>query len=199
RGGGVDCGSPEVAEKWRHVTESDLGDRIDRSEGNNFGFAGKSPPEKFSGGGSLRNSSNPRQQATIHDGRVIVQPVQGRKSSFAAGTSETKANFSRTGWNNLGQSTQTMHMLMKPQVCYDNNLKQALGFQNLFYLKKAQLIRPMLYDGSVIFKETNVISLADFEETLMLEDESLSKMLLKQSDPIEKKVIIKPINYVELN
>ncbi|GKF50214.1 hypothetical protein Tco_0146681, partial [Tanacetum coccineum] len=30
----------------------------------------------------LRNSSNPRQQATIHDGRVTVQPVQGRQSSF---------------------------------------------------------------------------------------------------------------------
>ncbi|GJX22607.1 hypothetical protein Tco_0227052 [Tanacetum coccineum] len=33
----------------------------------------------------LRNSSNPRQQATIHDGRVTVQPVQGRQSLFAAG------------------------------------------------------------------------------------------------------------------
>nr|GEU66898.1 hypothetical protein [Tanacetum cinerariifolium] len=33
----------------------------------------------------LRNSSNPRQQATIHDGRVTVQPVQGRQNSFAAG------------------------------------------------------------------------------------------------------------------
>nr|GEW92364.1 hypothetical protein [Tanacetum cinerariifolium] len=33
----------------------------------------------------LRNSSNPRQQATIHDGRMIVQPVQGRQSSFATG------------------------------------------------------------------------------------------------------------------
>nr|GEV37309.1 hypothetical protein [Tanacetum cinerariifolium] len=27
----------------------------------------------------LRNSSNPRQQATIHDGRVTIQPVQGDK------------------------------------------------------------------------------------------------------------------------
>nr|GEU83962.1 putative zinc finger, CCHC-type [Tanacetum cinerariifolium] len=42
-----------LPEKWRRVTESDLGDRIDRSEGNNFGFAGKSPPEKISGGGSV--------------------------------------------------------------------------------------------------------------------------------------------------
>ncbi|GKB29346.1 hypothetical protein Tco_0868747 [Tanacetum coccineum] len=30
----------------------------------------------------LRNSSNPRQQATIHDGRVIVQPFQGRPNSW---------------------------------------------------------------------------------------------------------------------
>ncbi|GKD87816.1 hypothetical protein Tco_1358970 [Tanacetum coccineum] len=34
--------------------------------------------------------------------------------------------------------------------------------------EKAQQIRPMLYDGSVITKETNVISIADSEETLML-------------------------------
>ncbi|GJT08197.1 hypothetical protein Tco_0842659 [Tanacetum coccineum] len=45
---------------------------------------------------------------------------------------------------------------------------------------KAQQIRPMLYDGSVIAKETNVISIADSEETMMLEGESRSKMLLKQ-------------------
>ncbi|GKE64135.1 hypothetical protein Tco_1518296 [Tanacetum coccineum] len=48
----------------------------------------------------LRNSSNPRQQATIHDGRVTVQPVQGRQSLFAAGTSGTRANTSGTGGNN---------------------------------------------------------------------------------------------------
>ncbi|GJS64356.1 hypothetical protein Tco_0678920 [Tanacetum coccineum] len=66
---------------------------------------------------------------------------------------------------------------------------------------KAQQIRPMLYDGNVIAKETNVISIADSEETLMIEEESRSKMLLKQSDPmvLEKKVNTKPINYAELN
>nr|GEV67731.1 retrovirus-related Pol polyprotein from transposon TNT 1-94 [Tanacetum cinerariifolium] len=84
----------------------------------------------------------------------------------------------------MGQSSQTVHMLMKLQVFYDNNLKQTLGSLNPFHLKKAQQIRPMLYDGSVIAKETNVISIADSEKTLMLEEESRSKMLLKQSDPI---------------
>ncbi|GJY30526.1 retrovirus-related pol polyprotein from transposon TNT 1-94 [Tanacetum coccineum] len=33
----------------------------------------------------LRNSSKPRQQATINDGRVTLQPVQGRQNSFATG------------------------------------------------------------------------------------------------------------------
>nr|GEX76572.1 hypothetical protein [Tanacetum cinerariifolium] len=33
----------------------------------------------------LRNSSNPRQQATINNGRVIVQPIQRRQNSLAAG------------------------------------------------------------------------------------------------------------------
>ncbi|GKC68583.1 hypothetical protein Tco_1101181 [Tanacetum coccineum] len=79
----------------------------------------------------------------------------------------------------IGQSAQTVHMFTKPQVFYDKKFKQALGFQNPFYLKKAQQIRPMLYDGNVIAKETNVISIFDSELTLMLEDESRSKMLLK--------------------
>nr|GEX31213.1 integrase, catalytic region, zinc finger, CCHC-type, peptidase aspartic, catalytic [Tanacetum cinerariifolium] len=37
----------------------------------------------------LRNSSNPRQQATIHDDRVTIQPVQARQISYATGTSKT--------------------------------------------------------------------------------------------------------------
>ncbi|GKF06950.1 hypothetical protein Tco_0037618, partial [Tanacetum coccineum] len=111
----------------------------------------------------------------------------------------------------LNQSVQEMsyteqtHLVNYPEnevtIFYDNNLKQALGFQHPFYLKKAQQIRPMLYVGNVIAKETNVISIADSEETLMLEEESQSKMLVKQSDPIvlEKKVNIKPVNYAVLN
>ncbi|GKA35371.1 putative ribonuclease H-like domain-containing protein [Tanacetum coccineum] len=37
----------------------------------------------------LRNSSNPKQQATINDGRVTLQPVQGRQISIATGTTRT--------------------------------------------------------------------------------------------------------------
>ncbi|GJV63657.1 retrovirus-related pol polyprotein from transposon TNT 1-94 [Tanacetum coccineum] len=39
----------------------------------------------------LENSSNPRQQATIQDGRVTVQQVQGSQNSFGDGSSGTKS------------------------------------------------------------------------------------------------------------
>nr|GFB80635.1 hypothetical protein [Tanacetum cinerariifolium] len=48
------------------------------------------------------------------------------------------------------QSAQTIHMLTKPQFFYDHSTRQALGFQNPFYLKKAQWLEPKRYDGSVI-------------------------------------------------
>ncbi|GJU50617.1 hypothetical protein Tco_1220172 [Tanacetum coccineum] len=48
----------------------------------------------------LRNSSNPRQQATIHDGRVTVQ---GRQNSYAAGTSGIRANTSGSRGNYSGR------------------------------------------------------------------------------------------------
>ncbi|GJZ99151.1 hypothetical protein Tco_0671702 [Tanacetum coccineum] len=101
----------------------------------------------------------------------------------------------------VGQSAQTVHMLTKPQVIYDDTHKQALGYQNLFYFKKAQRIKPILYDGSVISSQHAVISVIDDEETLILEEISRSNMLAKQNDPIskEKKINTTLINYVELN
>ncbi|GJX52722.1 hypothetical protein Tco_0281091 [Tanacetum coccineum] len=101
----------------------------------------------------------------------------------------------------VGQSAQTMHMLTKPQVFYDDTHKQALGYQNLFYLKKAQRIKPTLYDGSVISRQHDVIPVTDEEETLILEEVSRSKMLAKQNDPIsiKQKINVSPPNYVELN
>ncbi|GJY37066.1 retrovirus-related pol polyprotein from transposon TNT 1-94 [Tanacetum coccineum] len=241
----------------------------------------------------LRNSSTLRQQATIHDGRVTVQPFQGRQNSYAADSVQSQrgkgmlrgsgkkfywwklkemvitynaayqaddldaydsdcdeistakavlmANLSSYGsdvlsevpssdnTNNdmlnqsvqemlysepshfvehleneihkkkvkeldnivckMGQYAQIVHMLTKPQVFYDNNLKQALGFQNPFYLKKAQQIRPMLYDGNVIAKEINVISIADYEETLMLEEENFGKRFVPQRELSDKQAL----------
>ncbi|GJW14757.1 retrovirus-related pol polyprotein from transposon TNT 1-94 [Tanacetum coccineum] len=257
----------------------------------------------------LRNSSNPRQQATINDDRITLQLVRGRQISFALGTSRTytpgvsgsnsgkqktvicynckaegdnpeitegqatqtaithnaayqaddldaydsdcdelnttkvalmcrnylilgitnrlaeiqvhitllKNDFKKEESRNINreialeknikqldnivfkrdQSAQTIHMLTKPQFFYDHTTKQALGFQNPFYLKKAQQLEPKLYDGNII-KNTSAIVIPDSEETLMLAKESRSKILLKQQDPImlEKKVNTTPVDYV---
>ncbi|GJT41163.1 hypothetical protein Tco_0941028 [Tanacetum coccineum] len=79
------------------------------------------------------------------------------------------------------QSKQTIHMLTKPQFFYDYTTKQDLGFQNPFY--------------------TSAIVILDSEETLLLAEESRSKMLLKQKDHmmLEKKVIFTPRRYAVLN
>ncbi|GJU71680.1 hypothetical protein Tco_1263085 [Tanacetum coccineum] len=101
----------------------------------------------------------------------------------------------------LYQSTQAMHMLTKPQVFYDYTHKQALGYQNPFYLKRAQWIKTILYDGNVQSKTHDVLSVVDDEETLILAEESRLKMVEKLNDPIMKKekINITPINYSELN
>nr|GEX17241.1 hypothetical protein [Tanacetum cinerariifolium] len=101
----------------------------------------------------------------------------------------------------VGQSAQIVHMLTKPQVFYDDTHKQALGYQNLFYLKKAQQIKPTFYVGSVISSQHAASLVIDDEDTLILEEVSRSKMLAKQNDPMlkEKNVNTTSINYVELN
>ncbi|GJX65315.1 hypothetical protein Tco_0299658 [Tanacetum coccineum] len=100
------------------------------------------------------------------------------------------------------QSAQTVHMLTKPQFFYDNTTKQALGFQNPFYLQKAQQSKPKLYVGDIIV-QTNPIVIPDSEETLALAEESRSKMLLKRKDNMmlekEKQVDTTLIDHAALN
>ncbi|GJZ15375.1 hypothetical protein Tco_0551052, partial [Tanacetum coccineum] len=62
------------------------------------------------------------------------------------------------------------------------------------------ILEPKLYVGDIIVK-TNPIVIPDSEETLMLAEESRSKMLLKQKDPmmLEKKVNTTPVDYAALN
>nr|GFA93367.1 hypothetical protein [Tanacetum cinerariifolium] len=61
-------------------------------------------------------------------------------------------------------------------------------------------LKPKLYDGHVIEKSDAVV-IPDTEETLMLAEESRSKMIKKQNDPkiTEKKVITKPIDNAIIN
>nr|GEY72804.1 integrase, catalytic region, zinc finger, CCHC-type, peptidase aspartic, catalytic [Tanacetum cinerariifolium] len=62
------------------------------------------------------------------------------------------------------------------------NIDRALGFQNPCYLKKAQQLKPKLYDRRII-ENSDAVVIPDTEETLMLAEESRSKMIEKQKDP----------------
>ncbi|GKC17464.1 hypothetical protein Tco_1014246 [Tanacetum coccineum] len=238
----------------------------------------------------LRNSSNPRKQATINDGRVTLQPVQGRQTSFAAGTTRTYTpgasrkelafladpgtaedvlaevhNPDNMDYSMINQGVQVMMSSEQSSVVnhseieitsnsniilfslvndtliaklerykeqvkvlkegqnveiksrdnisdsHEQNaeidrLKQTLSEQLrekeslMKMVTKAQQLEPKLYDGNII-KNTYAIEIPDSEETLMLAEESHSKMLLKQQDPmvLEKKVNTKPVDYVALN
>ncbi|GKB35796.1 retrovirus-related pol polyprotein from transposon TNT 1-94 [Tanacetum coccineum] len=101
----------------------------------------------------------------------------------------------------VGQSAQTVHMLTKPHAFYDNIHKQALGYQNPFHLKKAQQIKPTLYDGIVMSDKHVAMPVIDDEETLILEEKSRSKMSEKSKDSeiINKTISHKPIDYEKLN
>ncbi|GKA89511.1 integrase, catalytic region, zinc finger, CCHC-type containing protein [Tanacetum coccineum] len=97
------CPQPQSIPQIEYTISSTRDDPID-SINKMMSFLSTVITSRFSTtNNQLRNSSNPRQQATIHDGRVTVQPVQGRQSSFAASTSGTRANISGTCGNNSGQ------------------------------------------------------------------------------------------------
>ncbi|GJR71846.1 integrase, catalytic region, zinc finger, CCHC-type containing protein [Tanacetum coccineum] len=89
------------------------------------------------------------------------------------------------------------------EIALEKKIKQ---LDNIVYKRdqsaqtKAQQLEPKLYDGNVI-KNTSAIVIPDSEETLMLAEESRSKMLLKQQDPmvLEKKVNTTPVDYAVLN
>nr|GEY01223.1 hypothetical protein [Tanacetum cinerariifolium] len=71
----------------------------------------------------LRNSSNPRQQATINNGRVTVQLIQGRQNSLAASTS--RPYTSRPSENNQGnRGLLSVTTVKEKDTCQSNAQNQ---------------------------------------------------------------------------
>ncbi|GKB31623.1 retrovirus-related pol polyprotein from transposon TNT 1-94 [Tanacetum coccineum] len=105
------------------------------------------------------------------------------------------------------ESKEKENKYMENEIDLEKKIKELdniifkVGYQNPFYLKKAQRIKPTLYDGIVISDKHVAITVIDDEETLILEEESRSKMFEKEKDPkaIKQKISHKPIDYVKLN
>ncbi|GJV29069.1 hypothetical protein Tco_1385517 [Tanacetum coccineum] len=85
----------------------------------------------------------------------------------------------------------------KTEITSDSNIIPYSQFSKSFLSEESSVVEPKLYDGNVI-KNSHAIVITDSKETLMLAEESHSKMLLKQQDPmvLEKKVNTTPVDYV---
>nr|GEV34848.1 copia protein [Tanacetum cinerariifolium] len=172
----------------------------------------------------LRNSSNPRQQATINDGRITLQPVQGREISFASGTSRTYTPGA-SGRNSEKQRTDDSWFKEKVLLVQAQALGQILNEEELAFLAdpdipEVALMANLTNYGSNALAEVhnhdnvnnNMINQAvqamssseqsnvmNYSETEITK--SRLKMLLKQKDPmmLEKKVNTTPVDYAALN
>nr|GEW32567.1 integrase, catalytic region, zinc finger, CCHC-type, peptidase aspartic, catalytic [Tanacetum cinerariifolium] len=99
------------------------------------------------------------------------------------------------------QSTQTVHMMLKPTKLYDQDVETAIGVQNPFYLKKAKRAQPA-YDGTELLKMHHVsVLVTSSKEDLELAETTRIKMNEKMNDHVcvEKRVKTTPPNYSKEN
>nr|GEZ70249.1 hypothetical protein [Tanacetum cinerariifolium] len=103
----------------------------------------------------LRNSSNPQQQATINNGRVTLQPIQGRHTSLAAGTSRTYTSGA-SGNNYEKQRTVICYNCkgeghMSKQCTKPKRKRDELWFKNKVLLVQAQVNDQILHEEKLAF------------------------------------------------
>nr|GEW81492.1 integrase, catalytic region, zinc finger, CCHC-type, peptidase aspartic, catalytic [Tanacetum cinerariifolium] len=145
---------------------------------------------------TVQNSSFPAQQDDI-----ILSVIEQLKTQVV---NRTKINQDNKNVNEILTDELKRYKdhvrILKEQNNVDKASKscaQSLEIDNLKHtlfnhLKEKEYLEQM---------KTNANVIRDSEETLMLEDESHSKMLQKQKDPMmsEKKVNTKPVDYATLN
>ncbi|GKB04649.1 integrase, catalytic region, zinc finger, CCHC-type containing protein [Tanacetum coccineum] len=101
----------------------------------------------------LRTSSNPRNQATIQDGRVTVQQVQGRQGQSYAGNSY-KGNATSLGGNNAGGQAKVVK-------CYNcqgeghmaRQCTQPKRSRNVAWFKKKTMLAEAQEVGQILDEE----------------------------------------------
>ncbi|GJT21797.1 retrovirus-related pol polyprotein from transposon TNT 1-94 [Tanacetum coccineum] len=118
----------------------------------------------------------------------VVQAMQSSKQSNIVNHSETEITnnsniipYSQYVIESQQAAVQNSNSSTQQDFFYDHTTKQALGFQNPFYLKKARQLEPKLYDGNVIEK-TSAIVIPDSEETLMLAEENFETRFVPQTE-----------------
>ncbi|GJX90472.1 hypothetical protein Tco_0343798 [Tanacetum coccineum] len=87
------------------------------------------------------------------------------------------------------ESKEKENKYMENEIDLEKKIKELdyiifkVGYENPFYHKKSQRIKPTLYDGIVISAKHVAMPVIDDEETLILEEVSRSKMSEKENKP----------------
>ncbi|GJV23542.1 hypothetical protein Tco_1376237 [Tanacetum coccineum] len=100
------------------------------------------------------------------------------------------------------QSIQTVHMMLKPKKLCEQYSEIAIGAHNPFYLRKAKVAQPTLYDGNeIINPDHDPTNVPSSEEDLELAELARQKMHEKMNDPVcvEKRIKCIPPNYSKEN
>ncbi|GJR97372.1 integrase, catalytic region, zinc finger, CCHC-type containing protein [Tanacetum coccineum] len=100
------------------------------------------------------------------------------------------------------QSIQTVHMMLKPKKMCEQYSEIAIGAQNPFYLRKAKMPQPTLYDGNeIINPDHDPMNVPSSEEDLELAELARQKMHEKINDPVcvEKRIKCITPNYSKDN
>ncbi|GKA49337.1 hypothetical protein Tco_0742410, partial [Tanacetum coccineum] len=139
----------------------------------------------------LRTSSNPRQQATIYDGKVTVQPVQGRQTTYAAGTTRKYtpgASGSNTGkqrtvicynCNTVNKALTTELDRYKEEV---KDLKEKQNVENSFSGSNEQF-------AEIVHLKQNLFEQVQEKDCLMKTVSELkNKLKLKENRNIEREI-----------
>nr|GFA86655.1 hypothetical protein [Tanacetum cinerariifolium] len=184
----------------------------------------------------LRTSSNLRQQATINNGRVTIQLIQGRQNSMTAGLSRPYASGSSETLRKQRDKVLLVQAQANGQVLQEEELEflvdpgtaetssnQYVVTNNAAYqaddldaydsdcnelnsAKIALMANLSHYGSDNLAEKEESLNIGkelalEKQETLLLADESHSKMLKKQNNPkmSKKKVITKPVDYAALN
>nr|GEX40869.1 ribonuclease H-like domain-containing protein [Tanacetum cinerariifolium] len=177
----------------------------------------------------LRNSSNPRQQATINNGRVTLQLIQGRQTSFAAGHKSKQCTKPTRKWDDswfkdkvlLVQAQANGQILHEEELTFlaDLEIAEAQPTQTVITHNAAYQADDLDALTLIVMKST-LPKLHSWRIYLIMKAQQLepklydgnviektnaivsrSKMLLKQKDPMmsEKKVNTTPIDYDSMN
>nr|GEX43622.1 putative ribonuclease H-like domain-containing protein [Tanacetum cinerariifolium] len=119
----------------------------------------------------LRNLSNPRQQATINNGRVTLQPIQGRHTSLAGGTSRLDT-LGASGNNFRKQSTIICYNCkgeghMSKQCTKPKRKRDDSWFKDKVLLVQAQANGKILHEKELAFLEYPGITEAQPTQTVI--------------------------------